>query len=72
MRAETQHAIDNILDTFTGADGGGRYLHFMAVIRGLDRQAQECVGTDEGENAERILNIVKQFSRLLDSAQRIA
>lgn len=62
-RPKTKKAFDNITDTFTGADGGVSFINLRFFIEGLDAKASE--GDAESEE---ILQIMKQFSMLIDIA----
>ena len=66
MRVQTQADFDNILDCFTGADGGVRFAQLLALVRELDTRA--AVGDSA---AQRVLNTLGQLSRLIDVADTI-
>lgn len=61
----TRTAMENLLDTFTGADGGGRYVLFCSLIKELDRRSK-----DGDEYATQMLTFVHYTSRLIDEANR--
>ena len=64
MREETHIAFRNILDCFTAMDGGIRFVYLQRFIEEFDRRASE-----EGDvEAENLITIVKQFSRIIDIA----
>jgi hypothetical protein len=65
MTKETKEAFDNITDTFTGGDGGVRFLKVKFLIEEMDRQS-------ESGNADacQIIRVIKQFSRLIDFANK--
>ena len=65
LREETKIAFQNILDTMTGADGGVRFIHLKVLIEEMDKRA--ALG-DLG--AESIIEVIKQFSRLINVAQK--
>jgi hypothetical protein len=65
-RPEIQAALDNIVDTITCGDGGGDYLRFRFMLEALDKQAIE------GDLvAEQVLDVVRKFSKLIDSSRDI-
>lgn len=59
---DLEAALHNILDTFTGADGGARFVFFQTGIRAWDKDWNE----KEDMASWKLLQIVKQFSRLID------
>ena len=62
-RPEVKAAMDRILDTFGGADGGVSYYRLARAVEGFDVQA-----TEEGnKSAEMLTQIVVKFARLIDS-----
>lgn len=63
-RTDVQAAMDNVLDTFSGGDGGVRYVVFCQYVQQLDSQAES--GDDA---AKEILKVITRFSRLVDLAQ---
>lgn len=65
MRQDLKDAIQNILDTFSGADGGASFMFFRWLMEEMDRQAAE--GDKE---AELIVLHVKRFSKLIDVARK--
>jgi len=52
-------AVEQITDVFTGADGGGSFVTFCALLRELDQRA---LAGDAA--AKQMTDIVRQFSRL--------
>jgi hypothetical protein len=62
MTEITKAAMDNILDTFAGADGGVKFTRVLFAIRKLDEQA-----VAGNKDAQEIINLVVKFSRLLDA-----
>lgn len=65
LREEIQKHFDNILDTFTGSDGGVRFCHFKFFLEELDRRIVE-----EGDiDAERIIELMVRFSKFIDISQ---
>ena len=49
MREQIKTAVSNITDTFTGADGGAKFVAFKAAIEEMDRQASAGDAGDDGE-----------------------
>lgn len=60
-----QTSINNILDCFGGADGGVGFARLKILVEQLEKQAD--AGDD---NAERVIQVVHQFSRLIDVANK--
>jgi hypothetical protein len=54
-------AFNNILDTFTGADGGVRFAKLMWFLADLDVRA-----SNGDKDAEEVLKVVIRMSRLID------
>lgn len=63
MRPKTEAAFTNLLDTFTGADGGGRFVFLRSFVETLDAKA---AAGDEA--AKQVIEVVFQFSRLINLA----
>ena len=63
VNPELNHSVDNILNTFGGADGGVKFARFCSMLVEVDKQAKAG-----NESAKRLLSIVNQFSRLVDAA----
>ena len=63
-RKATTESLLNILDTFAGSDGGVRFVKFRGMIDTLDIQAKSG-----DESAQKIIDIMHQFSRMIDLAQ---
>jgi hypothetical protein len=61
MKTEHKQAFDNITDTFTGSDGGVKFLMFKVMLESLSYQS-----LNGDKEAEQIMNIVVQFSKLID------
>jgi hypothetical protein len=61
MRYNTEKAFKLILDTMTGADGGGNFVRYKALLEDLDNRAVN--GDDIAEQI--ITTIVIPFSRLI-------
>jgi hypothetical protein len=51
--------IDNITDTFTGADGGLKFVMFLKNMREIE--------TRDDPASKEILELVRKFSKLLDA-----
>ena len=64
MRHKTKAALDNILDTMTGSDGCIKFLFYTNFIKAMDKRAKEG-----DKDAEKIIEIIIQFSRLIDVSQ---
>lgn len=65
MRPETDRHINNILDCFTGADGGVAFFKLKVLLEDLDAQA--AAGDVP---AGQLIGIVTAFSRLIDVATK--
>jgi len=66
MRTLTKDALDNIVDCFSCADGG---IHFMSVtqlIEEFDKRAE-----DGDKAAERLIEVVYQFNRLINVTEEL-
>lgn len=61
--SELTKAMENILDTFSGVDGGVSYVMFCNMIKDLD---DEAINGDI--NAKKLTDIVRQFSKLINIA----
>lgn len=59
-----QEHFDNILDTFTGADGGVKFVLFKSLLADLERRLYD----EDDQIAGQLLELVNQFSRFIDSA----
>ena len=59
-------AVDDIVDAFTGADGGGRYALWLGLVAEMDRRALE--GDDA---ARKVLDVVARFARTISAAARM-
>ena len=58
-------AFYEILDCFSGADGGGAFIDLQNLIECLEKQSRHG-----DESAEKILKVVFQFSRLIEIAKK--
>ena len=69
MTDQTKKELDYILDTFTGADGGGRFIRFQSLVEEMDRQAE---GDDlrQAHTAKMVLDkSLSTFKRFIELAQ---
>lgn len=69
MTKQTKDQLDYIMDTFTGADGGGRFLRLLSLIEEMDRQAE---GDDprQSHTAKMVLDSsLSKFKRFIELAQ---
>jgi hypothetical protein len=65
MRKDTASAFGNILQAFSGEDGGAGFIAIQHLVQVMDRQASE------GDiAAEEIVTLVKRMSRLIDVAKK--
>lgn len=54
----------NIVDTFSGVDGGIKFVKLRVLLESLEKQI------DSDAAAKDIIKIMSQFSRLIDVAQK--
>jgi hypothetical protein len=66
MRRETKRDLDNVVDSMSGGDGGGRFMALQWMIEEMDKRA---VRGDEA--AQQIIARLKEFSRLIDVSWRL-
>lgn len=59
-----QEQFDNIMDTFGAADGGIKFIKLRQLLEELERRSDE----EADQTAEKLLQIVGQFSRMIDVA----
>lgn len=66
MFESTQLNIEfkNIVDTFSGADGGIKFINLRVLLESLEKQIDSDVA------AKSLIEIMSQFSRLIDAAQK--
>lgn len=64
MRPPLDNALQSILDTFSGADGGVAYVHLRRALEVIDAQAAES-----DECAIAVVEIVTRFARLVRAIQ---
>ena len=60
-KTNIQLAMENILDTFTGADGGIKFVMLRNALDAFEIKA----GTGD-KASEKILEVITDFSRLID------
>jgi len=65
MSPELKKHIDNIMDCFTGVDGGSRYLMFRGGIEQLDKQSIEG-----DPDSKTLISVVINFSNLIKLLNR--
>ena len=66
MKSEKyQKQLENIMDCFTGADGGVSFMNLKLLLDEMERQ--ELNGDTD---ASEVLRIFSNFSRLIDTAQK--
>jgi len=61
---ETHAAMDLILSTFGGEDGGGSYVRLCTLVEGLDIRA-----ADGDKSATQLVGVVLKFARLIEIAK---
>ena len=66
METKVKEYIDNFLDCFGGADGGVSFVRFKINLSEIEKQANN--GNDD---AEKIIEVVARFSRLIDAIGRV-
>ena len=62
MQEKLQQEIQNIMDTFTGADGGVSFMQLRWMLEAFER--------DDKPAAKTLLRMVSNFSRLIDIAKK--
>lgn len=60
-----REANQNILDCFTGADGGGRFSNYLFIMRDF---AEKADNGDDG--AKQLVEMVEKFSKLINVLNR--
>lgn len=65
MVKETKEAFDNITDTFTGGNGGVRFLKVKFLIEEMDKRSESG-----DADAHQIIRVIEQFSRLINFANK--
>ncbi|MFH1835316.1 MAG: hypothetical protein ABH851_03905, partial [Methanobacteriota archaeon] len=63
-RLNVQRAMSHILDTFSGADGGGSFYRFIRFVWTLDQQAQAG-----DKSADILVDFVLKFSKLIEASK---
>jgi hypothetical protein len=66
MEKKYQDALDNILDTFSGVDGGAKFLYFKILMTNMSVKAKNGDAA-----AKEILENIARFSKLIDIAERL-
>jgi hypothetical protein len=56
---ETKEAMTDLMDTFGGTDGGGRFVAFCALIVRFDREAREG-----NQASKQLIKMFHGFARL--------
>jgi len=69
MLPEHQEAFQNILDCFTGADGGVAFVNLQNLVSIMDEQAHDC-SNKAGNDAYQVLACMRRFSKLIEIANR--
>jgi hypothetical protein len=59
-----QEQFDNIMDTFGATDGGIKFIKLRQLLEELERRSDE----EADQIAEKLIQIVGQFSRMIDVA----
>lgn len=65
MRSRTEASFRNILDCFSGADGGGSFYALRLLIEEMDKRAKKG-----DKAAEEVIEEIHRMSRLIDIANR--
>jgi hypothetical protein len=66
MRIEKEEALNNIVECFTGEDGGVKFALFLNAIRNLDQQAIKG-----DKSAEELLMLMVHFSKFINVVTKI-
>ena len=66
MTKDTEEALHNILDTFTGADGGIKFVMFKLALEQVDERAANADAL-----AGEVIEIVTRFSKLINVMSEI-
>lgn len=68
MTPKTKEQLDYIMDTFTGADGGVRFVKLLSLVEEMDRQGQE--NTPNGYAARKVLDeTLTKMAKLIELAE---
>jgi len=62
LNETNQTALNNIMDCFTGADGGVRFIMLRSML--------ERMQDEDSQTGEMILDYMRKFSRLIDVANK--
>ena len=65
---ETKAAMDQILTTFGGEDGGTSYVRLCLMVEELDVRANSGL-IGEARSAYMLVDIVRKFAKLIDAAK---
>lgn len=66
LQGTVKEAFNNVLNTFTGADGGIKFV----MLRCLLEDFQQRTIDNNDEAAQTVLNVVIHMSNLIDVAQK--
>jgi hypothetical protein len=65
VRTYTKNCLDNITDTFTGADGGISFIKLKSLVEAMDQKAET------GDiAAEQLIGILIKFNNLIKVANK--
>lgn len=64
MNEKLKEAINDIMDTFAGADGGISFVNLRSILENMDKEAG-----NGNLSAQEILEVVYRFHRLVKMAQ---
>lgn len=64
MTPEQLEAFNNILDCFSGSDGGTRFLKLRYALDDMSKQT-------DNKSSQEILLIMTRFSHLIDIAEKM-
>lgn len=62
MKSKLKSEIQNIMDTFTGADGGVSFMQLRWMLESFEEEDSQASRT--------LLRMVSNFSRLIDMAKK--
>jgi len=62
LNTTNKAALDNIMDCFTGTDGGVSFVNLRFLLEGMEKE--------DTDSAEAVLDIMRKFSRLIDVANK--
>ena len=61
---QLQKEFDNILDTFSGTDGGIRFIKLQCFLKEFENRSET------ESSARQILDVMSRFSKLIDVANK--